>query len=93
LEAILADEQVGWQYVVLKPAQKYLERMQPDEQVRIVEALDLLLSAPETLDIKLLKGRSELRLRVGKYRVLFIKDQEAQIYVVTTIGSRGDIYK
>jgi mRNA interferase RelE/StbE len=93
LEAILADEQVGWQYVVLKPTQKYLERMQPDEQVRIVEALDLLLSAPETLDIKLLKGRSELRLRVGKYRVLFIKDQEAQIYVVTTIGSRGDIYK
>jgi mRNA interferase RelE/StbE len=93
LEAILTDEQVGWQYVVLKPAQKYLERMQPDEQVRIVEALDLLLSAPETLDIKPLKGLSELRLWVGKYRVLFIKDQEAQIYVVTTIGSRGDVYK
>lgn len=82
-----------WQYVVLKPAQKYLERMQPDDQLRIIEALDMLLTRPETLDIKPLKGRSELRLRLGKYRVLFIEDREAQTYVVTTIGSRGDVYK
>lgn len=82
-----------WQYVVLKPAQKYLERMQPDDQLRIIEALDMLLTKPETLDIKPLKGRSELRLRLGKYRVLFIEDRETQTYVVTTIGSRGDVYK
>ena len=82
-----------WQYVVLKPARKYLERMQPDDQVRMIEALDTLLTQPGTLDIKSLKGRSELRLRVGKYRVLFIEDREAQTYVITTIGSRGDVYK
>lgn len=82
-----------WQYVVLKPAQKYLERMQLDDQLRIIEALDTLLTEPETLDIKPLKGRSEWRLRVGKYRALFIEDQEAQTYVITTIGSRGDVYK
>lgn len=82
-----------WQYVVLRPAQKYLERMQPDDQLRIIEALDTLLTEPETLDIKPLKGRSELRLRVGKYRVLFVEDQGTQTYVVTTIGSRGDVYK
>jgi mRNA interferase RelE/StbE len=61
--------------------------------LRIVEALDTLLTAPETLDIKPLKGRPELRLRIGKYRVLFIEDQDAQTYVITTIGSRGDVYK
>ena len=82
-----------WQYVVLKPAQKYLERMQPDEQVRMIAALDMLLTKPESLDIKPLKGRSELRLRVGKYRVLLIEDREDQTYVITTIGSRGDVYK
>jgi len=70
-----------------------LERMQPDDQLRIIEALDMLLTRPETLDIKPLKGRSELRLRLGKYRMLFIEDREAQTYVVTTIGSRGDVYK
>ncbi|PSB54965.1 plasmid stabilization protein, partial [filamentous cyanobacterium CCP1] len=37
-----------WQYVVLKPAQKYLERMQLSDQRRIVEALDTLLTQPET---------------------------------------------
>jgi len=82
-----------WQYIVLKPAQKYLERMQPDDQLRIVEALDALLTEPDTLDIKTLKGRPELRLRVGKYRVLFIENRDAQTYVITIIGSRGDVYK
>jgi mRNA interferase RelE/StbE len=62
-------------------------------QLRIIEALDTLLTGPETLDIKPLKGRSELRLRVGKYRVLFVEDRETQTYVITLIGSRGDIYK
>jgi mRNA interferase RelE/StbE len=65
----LANGQADWQYVVLKPAQKYLERMQTDDQTRIIEALDTLLTEPETLDVKPLKGRSELRLRIGKYRV------------------------
>jgi len=82
-----------WHYIVLKPAQKYLERMQLDDQLRIIEALDTLLAEPETLDLKPLKGRSELRLRVGKYRVLLIRDNDTQTYVITTIGPRGDIYK
>ena len=82
-----------WQYIVLQPAQKYLERMQPDDQLRVVEALDTLLTEPDILDIKPLKGRPELRLRVGKYRVLFIEDREAQTYVITTISSRGSVYK
>ncbi|NJP08942.1 MAG: type II toxin-antitoxin system RelE/ParE family toxin [Leptolyngbyaceae cyanobacterium RU_5_1] len=82
-----------WNYILLKPAQKYLERIQPDDQIRIIDALDSLITDPNVLDIKPLKGRPELRLRVGKYRVLFVEDAESQIYVVTTIGPRGDIYK
>jgi mRNA interferase RelE/StbE len=67
--------------------------MPPVDQIRIVEALDTLVTQPETLDIKLLKGRPESRLRVGKYRVLFIADLENRTYIVTTIGPRGDVYK
>jgi mRNA interferase RelE/StbE len=44
-------------------------------------------------NIKPLKGRPEWRLRVGKYRVLFIEDRENLTYVVTVIGPRGDVYK
>ncbi|MGB3493678.1 MAG: hypothetical protein WBA57_13185 [Elainellaceae cyanobacterium] len=82
-----------WQYIVLKPAQRYLIRLSRVDQKRIVAALDALLTDSETLDIKSLKGRPEKRLRVGKYRVLFVEDQEAQKFVITTIGPRGDVYK
>ncbi len=80
-------------YILLKPAQRYLERMQPDDQVRIINALDTLVKDFTGLDIKSLKGRPEFRLRVGKYRVLFIEDKDNQLYVITAIGSRGDVYK
>jgi mRNA interferase RelE/StbE len=80
-------------YILLKPAQKYIEKMQPRDQIRLIEALDQLLKDSSSLDIKPLKGRRESRLRVGKYRILFVEDTENELYVVTTIGSRGDIYK
>jgi len=80
-------------YILLKSAQRYLQRMQLDDQVRIVKALDALVTDSTGLDIKPLKGRLEFRLRVGKYRILFVEDTDNQVYVVTQIGSRGDVYK
>ena len=44
-------------------------------------------------EIKPLYGRDELRLRVGKYRVLFFEDRDNNLYVITTIKPRGDVYK
>ncbi|GCL37857.1 MULTISPECIES: type II toxin-antitoxin system RelE/ParE family toxin [Sphaerospermopsis] len=80
-------------YIILKPAQKYLERLRVEDQVRIIRALDGLITGTENLDIKPLKGREESRLRVGKYRILFIEDTVNQLYVITAIGARGDVYK
>ena len=67
--------------------------MPPDDQERIVSALDALVSDSTTLDIKPLKARPELRLRVGNYRILFRVDRDNQLYIVTRIGPRGDVYK
>ncbi len=80
-------------YILLRQAERYLRRMQTNDQVRIFNALDSLISNTSSLDIKSLKGRPEFRLRVGKYRILFREDRENQVYVITNIGSRGDIYK
>jgi mRNA interferase RelE/StbE len=80
-------------YILLKPAEKFLEKLQHKEQIRIIEALDSLISGDKSLDIKSLKGREGYRLRVGKHRILFREDQENNVYVITAIGSRGDIYK
>ncbi|HBK66973.1 MAG TPA: plasmid stabilization protein [Cyanobacteria bacterium UBA11166] len=67
--------------------------MRLEDRVRIIRALDGLVTGMEGLDLKQLKGRSESRLRVGKYRILFVEDEINQLYVVTTIGVRGDVYK
>ena len=80
-------------YILLRQAERYLRKMQTNDQVRILKALDSLISDISSLDVKSLKGRPEFRLRVGKYRILFREDQENQVYVITNIGSRGDIYK
>ena len=78
---------------MLKPAVRYLERLQPNTQERIIAALELLLIDPSRSDLKPLKGRSGWRLRVGDYRVLLQVDQEANLFVITSIGPRGDVYK
>ncbi|WP_202895948.1 type II toxin-antitoxin system RelE family toxin, partial [Iningainema tapete] len=57
--------------------------MSAEDQQRIINALDILVSDPTTLDIKPLKGRPESRLRVGKYRVLFVEDSDNRTYIIT----------
>lgn len=80
-------------YILLKNAEKFLLKLPQNEQIRIIQALDSLLNNATNLDIKKLKGRLEFRLRVGKYRILFIEDTDNSLYIITTIGSRGDVYK
>ncbi|CCH94507.1 Genome sequencing data, contig C225 (fragment) [Microcystis aeruginosa PCC 9432] len=82
-----------WRFLILKPAQRYLKRLSKTDQERIIKGLKSLLTNPENADIKPLKGRPELRLRIGDYRCLFFIDQENRIYIITQIGTRGDIYK
>ena len=41
-------------------------------------------------DVKRLRGRDGMRLRVGDWRVIFYEDQEA--IVVAAVGHRRDIY-
>ncbi|MDY7049804.1 MAG: type II toxin-antitoxin system RelE/ParE family toxin [Microcystis panniformis WG22] len=59
-----------WRYIILKPAERYLKRLQPRSQERILNELDKLLLSPTQTDFKKLKGRESYRLRVGNYLVL-----------------------
>ena len=83
----------NWRYIILKPAERYLRRIQPQSRQRIFDELNKLLSAPTQVDFKRLKGRSGYRLRVGEYRILIEVKREEQLFVITNIGPRGDIYK
>ena len=82
-----------WRYIILKPAEPYLKRLQPRSQERILNELDQLLVSPTQTDFKKLKGREGYRLRVGNYRVLMQVNREERLFIITEIGSRGDIYK
>lgn len=82
-----------WSYRVLKSAERYLERLRIVDQERIINALETLLIEPQRADFKPLKGREGWRLRVGDYRVLMQVDRKNKLFIVTQIGSRGDVYK
>lgn len=83
----------NWNLIILKQAEKYLKKLNPADQKRIIQGLKLLIQDKNLVDIKQLKGRLEWRLRVGDFRILYREDQENKVYVVTKIKSRGDVYK
>jgi mRNA interferase RelE/StbE len=71
-----------------RSAEKYLSKLPLNQAERILKAIYKLPLG----DVEVLKGRkSEKRLRVGNFRVIF-EEIEGQIYV-TEIGARGDVYK
>jgi len=70
-----------------KNAEKTLEKLPLNQRHRILRAIYKLPQG----DVSPLKGRSDFRLRVGDWRVIWIY-QEYGI-LVTEIGNRGDIYK
>jgi mRNA interferase RelE/StbE len=82
-----------WQYRVLKPAERYLKRMQPKSRQRIFDELDKLLFDPTQVNFKKLKGRDGYRLRVGDYRVLIEVQRQERLFIITNIAPRGDVYK
>ena len=64
-------------------------------RTRMLEALTRIAQCPEWsgLDVIRLAGRSGYRLRVGKYRAVFERNDAEFIILVINIDSRGEIYK
>ena len=74
----------------LRNAYKTLATYDKDTRKRLVEAIEKIPQG----DIKRLQGENHpplYRLRVGKYRVIYVIEQEE--IVVAKIDARGDVYK
>lgn len=82
-----------WRLIVLKPARRYLEKLPPTEQERILDSLTLLEQDPFNSDIKPLKGHPEWSLRIGELRALLRVDRDERIIIIMTIAPRGDVSK
>lgn len=73
-----------------KSAKKYLKTTEPRIAARLIEAIGGLPNG----DVKSLKGKKTpplFRLRLGKYRIIFQK--ENNLIRVIKIDTRGDVYK
>lgn len=74
-----------------KTSRKYLAKLELGIRSKIVSAIEGL---PDKGDIKRMQGACPLdtyRLRVGKYRVLYVWEKDT--IRVVDIDTRGDIYK
>ncbi|MGI6424173.1 MAG: type II toxin-antitoxin system RelE family toxin [Tepidanaerobacteraceae bacterium] len=72
-------------------AKKSLEKYDYKTSMRIINAIDKIPLG----DIKRLVGNeisSLFRLRVGKYRIIYMYEDEQTIKIIK-IDSRGDVYK
>ena len=74
--------------ILLKPAEKYLNKQPSQLAARILLAIYRLPKG----DVKALQGTKDIfRLRVGDVRVIFAAGDDQ--FVIRDIDSRGDVYK
>ena len=70
---------------------KYLQKLERDVVRKIIEGIEKL---PLEGDINKLKGnkaKNIFRLRIGKFRVIYLFEKEA--IKIIKIDTRGDVYK
>ena len=67
--------------------------MRSDKRKLLLEKIELLATDPDALanNITQLQGRSELRLRVQNWRVIFVRDDEG--IMIRDIAPRGSAYE
>ncbi len=78
-----------------RQARNYLARLPRKAKSAIVDQLHQLAADPDdlTLDVDVLQGKKGYRLRVGQYRVLYMREDNQLIIEVVKIRPRGDVYK
>ena len=81
--------------IIRKQADKKLRTLGVIDRTRIAEAIYALRQEPidNELNIRKMVGESFYRLRVGKWRIIFEKDDMIKVIAIEKIGSRGDVYK
>jgi len=84
-----------YELLIKKPAKKVLLSLGRTDRNRIAEKIKDLGENPDNpvLDITPLEGEPYYRLRVGKWRIIFDRDDDVKIIAIEKIKPRGGAYK
>jgi mRNA interferase RelE/StbE len=83
----------GWTVSYAKQAEKDIARLDAKLRRRILLAIGRLAADPDTATgVRKLTGRLEWRLRIGDWRVRFVRDSSAQVIYIMRVLPRGGAY-
>jgi len=74
-------------------AKKQLEDLDRSVRTRVLGAIELLRTDPVPPNARRLKGRSDYRLRVGDYRLIYKFNAGKLTILLIAIGHRLDVYR
>ncbi|MEA1927365.1 MAG: type II toxin-antitoxin system RelE/ParE family toxin [Candidatus Auribacterota bacterium] len=78
---------------ILRSAQKKLDKINRQDQSRIISAIQALSYTPRPKGCQKLSGRPAWRIRVGSYRIIYEIHDDKLLVLVVTIGHRRDVYR
>lgn len=82
-----------WRLELAPGAQRDLRRLDRQIMRRVLAAIDRVVADPDNVTgVRKLTGRPELRLRVGDWRVLFARDDQAREIRILRVLPRGRAY-
>ena len=82
-----------WRIIFARTAEKELAKLSNEMRLRLGRAIRSLEDDPIPAQVKRLKGRTEFRMRVGDYRVLYTVEHENRIVTISALGHRRDVYR
>ncbi len=79
---------------ISRTAEKQLEKLNRDDQRRVVRAILALADDPRPQGSRKLTGYDDVfRIRVGRYRVLYSVSGKKLVIIILKIGHRKDVYR
>ena len=82
-----------WSVVFARSAEKEFARFQKNIQVRLAKAIRSLELEPVPPASVRLRGREEMRVRVGDYRILYVINNANKNLRITAIAHRREVYR
>ncbi len=84
---------MNYQIKIKPSAQKDLDKLPVNELTRIISRLQQLAVNPRPVGIQKLSHYEGYRVRSGKYRILFIIDDNSKAVEIYRVKHRKDVYK